>query len=211
MATINPNDSGMKKSYDHQEELANSRVPPTGKYHVVIKTIAPQLVGANASKKVRMNATILSCVESADGGEGWVGQNMPLDFWWNFDKRFNATRLTHLAMACGVKEAFDPDDDSALVHAVTGVPFFIQVEKTSRSYQKDGETKTVEDVEPVEFKRLAPKDRKKHTDDPGWRKLLPATDERMLETEDYSKPRGSAAGGGADQQADPDEEDLPFS
>lgn len=206
---INPKEHA--ETYRKQEALGSFAIPPSGTYVVVNTKVTKQVVGQNSTPRLRYKATILAHVESEGGeGEGFVGKTLSLDLWANWEKMFNVQRVSHMGIACGQTDAWDPEDPGELVKATTGVPYQLKMVRKESEYQG----KVRQDAEPVEFKSIGVDARAKYTKSPDWQRTVGSPSDRYEDAGVVTPKSGAtvhkigAAKGG---QADPfKDDDIPF-
>lgn len=205
---ITPKDHA--ESYKKQEQMGTYAVPPSGTYIVVNTKVSKQIVGVNQTVRYRYRATILQHVESENNeGASFVGKSLSFDLWGNFEKTFNVERMSHLGIACGQVEAWDPDDSSGLTKATTGVPYQLKMVRKDREY--NGQVR--QDCEPSEFKGIGADAKAKWTKSPDWAKTAGNPAERFVD-ESKNPPKHKIGGKAPVKDAgqnDPfKDDDIPF-
>lgn len=183
-------------------------VPPSGTYIVANTKIVKQVVGANNTPRFRFRAVILAHVESANNeGAAFAGKSFTFDLWANWEKVFNVNRISHLGIACGQTEAWDPDEVNELVKATTAVPY--QLKLVRKDYEYDGKAR--QDTDVVEFKAIGTDGKAKFTKSPDWSRIVGNAADRY-EDAGTGKP-GKAKSTAPAKAAQPDpfkDDDIPF-
>lgn len=203
---INPKEHAT--SYKTQGQGNSFTVPPSGTYLVVNTKVTRSIVGANKTPKLRVRALVLAHVES-EGGNGTdaVGKLFSFDVWANWTKPFNVARISHLGIACGQTDSWDPDEPAELVRAITGVPYQMKMVRKESEY--NGQTR--QDAEPVEVKGIGTDARAKYTKSPDWPKTVGNAAERYEDIGSATpKGKGSTAPVKADQPDPFKDDDIPF-
>ncbi len=190
MPTINPKQ--YKEVYKEQEKLSEFKQPPTGIYHVVNTTLQFQIVGRNKTKKLRVRAHILRCVEGQGGGD-FVGKQFSFDLWWNLSKELYLTRVALLGIAVtgDVDKQWDPDNNEQLVENLTGAPYLINISTEAVTF----EGKTRDEITVKEVKTLTAEQRAMYAKAPDWQKTIGNKKDRLLEEKDFTAQANSSGGG----------------
>lgn len=193
MAKMNLNEH--KTTYDSQGQAPRPKVK-TGAYVVVNVHLTRATAGQSGKPKIKVKTYVLAAYKPEN--KDAKATDFAWDLWADFTKKFNAQRLTHQIMAHGndaMLTDFDPDDDRSLVAAITGVPYAVLLEVSSRDVKgSNGKSdRTFVDIEVREAKALSSEQRKKYTELPDWKTIVGLADQRLDSEETATRNSGSSS------------------
>lgn len=185
-----------KDVYNKQEERGSFDVPPTGTYIVVNTKLQHQTIGENNTPRVQVWSRILAVVETEDPAQmdeakEWRGKDLQQSLWWNLEKRGNQERVACMGIACGQMDEWDPEVDSQLVKAITGIPYQLKGNKREEEYK--GQARVNFNV--LATQQLSADKRKEFTSAPDWSKTVGDIASRMVPKESSGKKGGGGGGG----------------
>jgi hypothetical protein len=161
----------------HAKKMDLPEIPPEGAYVVVNHKVTRVTIGTG-TKKIEYSARILKTADKKKKdpvAEAFIGEDISISYWGDFEKEGNQKRIAYLALANHCENAFDPDDDTELVFATTGVPYVVNLVHNKKF------------LDVANVVRIPNESLDKYITDPDFPKIIGEPSSRMKDSKDFSR------------------------